>query len=207
MSHSQLLKEPMPSSLRLHIEKLKTLGVCLEQGMYLAGGAVRRAICGHDISKGDFDIYVTRPFYPRPLLHWKLISRVEKPTINIETYTFEIDSYRVQYHCTKESIVKMLHQFDFTCCQLACDGYDILYLKDALEDAKRMKLKYTGVRYNMSSTLRRCFRFVEMGFKPTISTLISMDLAAKQRAEHRISKIEEASMFGPLAAGPTSSYT
>jgi hypothetical protein len=156
--------------LRTYINRLADMGLKLDSsGIWLAGGAIRRAVCGHDIEAGDFDVYVTNDWCFEKMAdahHWTQGTTAKKPNLNMVSYDFIVDSLRVQLHYVKKkpSLTAILKTFDFTCCQFGCDGSIIRYIPPALEDARNLILRYTGVLGQF--TTARAFRFIEMGFKP-----------------------------------------
>jgi hypothetical protein len=170
--------------LRGYIDRLTACAVDFSPTLFIAGGAIRRAICGHNIEEGDFDIYVTNNWQfeiPSSEYHWVKGEKSIKKEIGITTYDFVIDSLNVQFHYlhNKQMTIKdVLKSFDFTCCQFAYDGKDVRYIGTAVEDAKALKLRYTGSAGQF--TPARAFRLMEMGFKANSKTLNDLQhLSAK----------------------------
>jgi hypothetical protein len=155
--------------LRGYIDRLTACAVDFSPTLFIAGGAIRRAICGH-----NFEI-------PSSEYHWVKGEKSIKKEIGITTYDFVIDSLNVQFHYlhNKQMTIKdVLKSFDFTCCQFAYDGKDVRYIGTAVEDAKALKLRYTGSAGQF--TPARAFRLMEMGFKANSKTLNDLQhLSAK----------------------------
>lgn len=162
------------ANLRVYTDRLEANGIKFGQGIYLAGGAIRRAICGHNIEEGDFDIYITNNWKfeeSQKAYGWELVGSKERPTLKMMSYDFNIDNLRVQLHYLPEEMTlqSILETFDFTCCQFAYDGDKVHYLSAALEDTRNMRLRLTGTFGRF--TVARSFRFLGMDFKATKSVL------------------------------------
>jgi hypothetical protein len=161
--------------LRSYIDRLKDKGMPFGPGCYLAGGAIRRAVCEHPIEEGDFDIYITNDWKFELAVRehgWNLLNKHFKKELNMTTYEFVIDKLKVQLHYMKAepkpTLSAILKTFDFTCCQFAYDGTDVKYLVPALEDCRNLRLRYTGVAGQFTTS--RAFRLMHMGFKPRKET-------------------------------------
>lgn len=175
------------SILRDHLCRLADHGLELSDGAWLCGGAIRRAVCGHPIEEGDFDIYVNEitaskltAITKQKILsgQWTggdILAKVVRPGSR-KTIDLKIDpksSITIQIHMGYgETVSAILKTFDFTCCQFACNGSKISYIPPALEHARTLRLMYTGV--SGTATLARAFRLQRLGFKPTRFTLEEM---------------------------------
>lgn len=176
------------AALREYTDRLEANGIKFGDGVFLAGGAIRRAICGHPIGEGDFDVYLTKDWdFAEAMLtyRWEKISpRVKKPELHMVSYDFNIDSLHTQLHYVKDSTIrKVLDTFDFTCCQFFFDGDKIHYPSTALEDARNLRLRLTGTFGQF--TVARAFRFMGMGFKATRSVLEALQKQAAAEAAAR----------------------
>lgn len=169
-----LLEKTSPgANLATLLRKLKEQGLVLGNDSWLAGGAIRRAVCGHPIEEGDLDIYTTDD----KILSFDQASRdhgweLQVPKLAVRQ--FRVNGIVVQLH-TKygEKVGQILRSFDFTCCQMACDGKQVVYVPPAIEHARQMRLEFTG---NFGAgTLARAFRLQAMGFKPSKRTLADME--------------------------------
>lgn len=225
-----MLETSIGTSLLAFIKMLEEKGLVIKDGVWLAGGAIRRAICGHNIIDGDFDIYVKKEFLqktldicnsvstftsspkktwytpkavptPAPTLKakslgkknltkddWDIDISISKDCFNkVErvTYDFVINTLKVQINDGYgETLEEVLKTFDFTCCQFGYDGKKVSSMQDAIEDTRKGKLSFTGTEGIF--TVARAFRFQEMGFIPTKTTLKAMQKLAIKMSDGKI---------------------
>lgn len=170
-------------SLGHYVQLLKDSGLELSNSAFIAGGAIRRAVCGwsgHGIEEGDIDIYCDLNYQQRKA---DITSVDPKGRQTAEQrITGDIDGKRieilVQLHCGYGNTIReVLEGFDFTCCQMACDGNKVYYVEPAIEHARAAKLVHTGVSGYW--TLARAFRLQAMGFKPDNKCLKAMEEVAR----------------------------
>jgi hypothetical protein len=179
-----LTKISLGKTLMGYVDRLAAKGLKMSpEGIWLCGGAIRRAVCGTAIEEGDFDIYVRAAQWLKmqdaKTSDWTLKDKNDKKP-GMTTFDYDIDKLNVQIHVMQisQTLQEVIGAFDFTCCQFGYDGVQAWEVPGAVADARGMKLEYTGS--TGLYTTARAFRFIEMGFKPTKSFLKRMqELAAR----------------------------
>jgi hypothetical protein len=147
----------------------------LEKGPWVAGGALRRLVQGQGLGDSDVDIF----FHDQE--QFKLAqSEMEREKVKIsrtsETateyrFTIDEDTYRIQFiHVSYyETATALLDSFDFTLCQLATDGEDLLVGEHTLWDISRKKIAVHKLTYSVAS-FRRLMKYCSQGYTACTGT-------------------------------------
>lgn len=156
-----------------HADRLINLGAKLgvtPDGPWIAGGAIRRVLLGEDIPT-DVDVFFrSKEQYDemeRLLTGWGW----EKTSQNDHNSVYKIapdywpNAPKLQlihidfYH----SAEVLLDYFDFTICQFAFDGVDLIHGPYSLWDLGRKRLAVHRIQFPISST-RRLLKYANQGF-------------------------------------------
>lgn len=154
-------------------------------GPWLVGGAVRRLLT-EEKQSSDFDLgfpsQVALDQYKARLLSLGFKEHVEKPehvelhgTVNGKPATVQL--LRVTFGPTPEAVIDA---FDFTICQLAYDGADLVCGPFTLWDLGRRKLAIHRVTY-AAATVRRMLKYAKQGYTFCQGTVVSiLEVVAKE---------------------------
>lgn len=144
----------------------------LRDGIWLAGGAIRRQITDENVMGSDFDFF----FRSQGLLdefHGFLSgSGYEKKYQNEHNTTWLKGDIKVQtIHISfYENPEILIDSFDFTICQLATDGESLFVGEYALWDIARKRLALHKLTYGVS-TIRRLIKYARQGYTACPGTL------------------------------------
>lgn len=144
---------------------------------WIAGGALRRTLLNEEKINSDIDYFFSNEteFNKFKLTiedtfsnHHKIISVNEFNTtfeVNVcidgdETRKLKLQAIKLQYYKTPEEII---NSFDFTICQFAWDGTNLICTDRALWDLARKKLVVHKITYPVAS-LRRLVKYTQQGF-------------------------------------------
>ena len=147
-------------------------------GPWLVGGAVRRLLT-EEKQSSDFDLgfpsEAALAECKARLLGLGLKEHVEKPE-HVELHgsiagkPTVVQLLRVTYGATPEAVIDA---FDFTICQLAFDGTDLISGPFALWDLGRKKLAIHRVTY-AAATVRRMLKYAKQGYTFCQGTVVSI---------------------------------
>lgn len=187
---------------------------------YLAGGAVRSAFDGTEVS--DYDFFLLSREEIEDLIDSRAIpSELVKftcPQKQLVSIQIEGDTnYWIQVICKEDhpDVNSLLSSFDFraVCMALSFSG-DFYALPGAVEDAKAKVLKIENTLGYPVSTMRRMIKYCERGYKahasvyPTIAGAI-VDVYSSATEEerlafrHQLTSIDQPiANFYSTAAGP-----
>ncbi len=166
-----------------HLQRATTVGLSYENGPWLAGGAVRRSIMG-DSDRSDFDLFFSNSDSYLDVYN-RLMGVVEPYSFEAVSSTLDVDNivltytppdtedssgvpikfkvqliHKIFYPCVEE----LLDSFDFTICQFALVGNDMLYSGPySLWDLGRKRLAVHKITYPLSS-VRRMIKYSNQGF-------------------------------------------
>lgn len=136
----------------------------LDRRTWLAGGCIRCAVTGEEIQ--DYDVFgtsaeVLKEFIEKNLLEY----RITHHTDFVQSYRKGKRKIQVITGRPYADIVSCLKEFDFTICQFAYDGTDIVTSADALCDSFKKKLVPYHVKKEFAlDTMRRVQKFVQRGY-------------------------------------------
>lgn len=140
---------------------------------WIAGGAVR-TFCQDLPIMSDIDV-----FFCNELEFNTFVAAYggKEPTKSKFHTSFTVGKYQVQAICIRyfESLEDVIGSFDYTICQFATDGVDLIVGPYALWDLARKKLVVHKVTYGAAS-VRRMLKYAKQGFtacQGTITTLLS----------------------------------
>jgi hypothetical protein len=147
---------------------LDALPPCGITGPWLAGGALRRTLRGMD-ADSDFDFF----FHDADQLErfkGKLLDGVFKLHHETEHHVelrgkigeeeSIVQCIRFAYYDRSEDVID---SFDFTICQFAFDGRNLIVGEYALWDLGRKRLAINKITYPLS-TMRRVLKYAKQGF-------------------------------------------
>lgn len=165
----------------------------LEDGPWIAGGAVLKLAEGRDLGKRDFDLFFSdkKQFkHATALLNVHAESEEAKYDRNKDDgYIIDSDGYghpirvnvfetskALTYNLKTEqvqlirrayytSIYSLLGDFDFSICQFVTDGKKIAYTKQALIDMKNKHLRIQYTHRN-STLIKRFYKYMASGYTP-----------------------------------------
>jgi hypothetical protein len=143
--------------------------LCMKEGPWVAGGAVRRTLLGEGIGQSDIDLFF-KDVVQKATVEQKLeaagAKQVKKGKHNTE-YTLKIEDaeYRIQlitigYYDTAEAVID---SFDFTICQFITDGETFGAAEHSLWDLVRKRLVVHKITYAVAS-MRRVLKYTKQGF-------------------------------------------
>lgn len=139
------------------------------EGPWLAGGALRRTICGQ-VPDSDFDFFFRNEEQLKRFkgrledednlrLHLENEHQIEfRGTIDDEPVKIQL--IRFAYYKTAEQVID---SFDFTICQFVFDGMTLTCGDYSLWDLARKRLAIHKVTYPLS-TMRRVLKYTNQGF-------------------------------------------
>lgn len=143
--------------------------LCMKEGPWIAGGAVRRTLLGEGIGTSDIDLFFKNAEQKAKVeqaLEAAGAKLVKSTKHNVE-YTLKIDEdeYRVQliiitYYDNAEAV---LDSFDFTICQFITDGDTFGAAEHSLWDLARKRLVVHKITYGVAS-MRRVMKYTKQGF-------------------------------------------
>lgn len=138
-------------------------------GPWIAGGAVRRAMLGESLTVGDIDV-----FFDCRLKHKIAIADMARQATLVfesqyaKSYELEIEDkiYKVQLIIRREyQDVKYLFQdFDFTVCQFAFGGDQVITTERAWTDLNNKTLAIGG-RMTGSNVVNRAMKYMTYGYE------------------------------------------
>lgn len=166
----KLLYEILPCEILNHIT---------QNDVWIAGGALRRMLVGQSIYDGDIDLFFpnkecfenieqllkSKGFVPSTQSKFQntLQKTFNDNIVNIQLVNFE-------YH---PSIEATINRFDFTVCQIAYDGSDIIVSPRALYDIPAKRIIINNISYP-TLALRRFIKYSNQDFFVPENTLKEM---------------------------------
>lgn len=134
-------------------------------GPWIAGGAIRNLLCGDSVTKSDID-YFFRDVnqFSDFCTEMDRLGAIKKYENKFNTTWFlgeqKVQAISVAYY---NDTISLLDSFDFTICQIATDGINLIVGEFALWDIGRKKLAVNRVTYG-TSTVRRMLKYAKSGF-------------------------------------------
>jgi hypothetical protein len=167
----------------------------IEQGPWVAGGAVRRLL-SDDFGAGDIDIFLPErlcgfwndqkcnltPLVDRidNIFHEQITSRTAKKNLN--EYVFglnkpfnpnKIIKVQVVHKNRFDSIEALLSDFDFTICMAATDGWRWVAYEQIMSDIERRQFGIQSVQ-RRGMEIRRMIKYCNFGLTPKPGVLSSV---------------------------------
>ena len=139
--------------------------------MWIAGGAIRRAISNQPIDT-DVDYFFKRRSKPFDFPEWfesinhecKIVRETDTNTTYEVRYdgtkTIKVQAIKINFY---DSPKDLLDSFDFTICQFAYDGEDLYCGDYSLHDLGRKRLVINNISYPVAS-LRRLIKYTQQGY-------------------------------------------
>ena len=139
----------------------------LPEGVWLAGGALRRTLLGHDL-ESDFDFFFTdeetmkrvKDDLAETLVLKDAREHCDTFTATIAGKTRTIQFIKISWYGDAESVID---SFDFTLCQFATNGHKLWCGDYAMFDTGRKRLAVHKITYPVAS-LRRLLKYTRQGF-------------------------------------------
>ena len=147
------------------------LNLNMNQGPWLAGGAVRKIYLGQHIGHSDWDIWFrsAEQFDRSVKLMKGLGADVAYSSHNATTFKFDFEneSQNVQLICRRffDSADEVINQFDFTICQLITDGNTIKIGSHTAQDLDQ-KLIRSVSPHLQSYIIPRLVKYMVYGYYP-----------------------------------------
>ena len=149
---------------------VKLLDLNIDQGPWLAGGAVLNWFNGEPVGTGDFDIFFKdlRQFdemFGRLMRNHATIVYTSENALTLKL-TVDDDQKTIQLirKTYFQNAKEVIDHFDFTICQLATDGYSIVAGEKTYEHVKDRKIALA--RTASRSLVKRLIKYVSYGYKP-----------------------------------------
>jgi hypothetical protein len=141
----------------------------MAEGPWVAGGAIRRTLVGGGVGASDIDVFFSSPEQLakcRLALEAKGAKQKRETDHNVE-YVLKIgDSdqrvqfIRVNFYPDAEAVID---SFDFTICQFATDGKEVVCGPYSLWDLARKRLVVHKITFAVAS-MRRVLKYSRQGF-------------------------------------------
>lgn len=160
------------------LEELKTITAILPplslfDGPWIAGGAARKLLDGDRLDTGDIDLFFSDGFNQSQGFESALKRHGTEVFRSQYAKTYEVEigdkTYRVQLITRRgySSVVAIFRDFDFTVCQVAFDGQQVVATKEAIRDiaAKKLNVSPNG-RTTSQNLLTRTIKYIRYGFLP-----------------------------------------
>lgn len=147
------------------------LNLSMEQGPWLAGGAVRKIYLGQDIGHSDWDIWFRNAEqYDRShKLVLGLGADVAYSSDNATTfkYEFEGETHNIQLIRRRffDSAEQVINQFDFTICQLITDGRTLKIGRQTAQDLDQKLIRSVSINLQ-SYIIPRLVKYMVYGYYP-----------------------------------------
>lgn len=140
-------------------------------GSYLAGGSLRRLISGEGFDgKEDFDLFFKdeesiNRFWEQNETSLEVVYETDKNTSVIYRPPDKEYSLRIQviYFLYYQNLEEIINSFDFTVCQFATDGQEIVCGKTSLDDLLNKRLVVNRITYPTSSVYRLA-KYMQAGY-------------------------------------------
>jgi hypothetical protein len=147
---------------------IKLLDLDIEQGPWLAGGAVLTWLSGHPVGDSDFDIFFKdlRQFdemFGRLMRNHASIIYTSENALTLHL-TIDDDLKRIQLIRKSyfDSAKDVIDHFDFTICQLVTDGYQVIGADHTFEHLKEKRIVSVGPAKR--SVVKRIVKYVSYGY-------------------------------------------
>jgi hypothetical protein len=149
---------------------VKILDLDINEGPWLAGGAVLSWYNGEPVGDSDFDIFFKdiRQFdqmFGRLMRnHGSIVFTSDNAltlNITIDDDVKKVQLIRKNYY---QSALDVINNFDFTICQLVTDGYDIVSGEKTFEHIKERRI--VPFKEPSKAIVKRIIKYVSYGYKP-----------------------------------------
>jgi hypothetical protein len=178
-----LIKIPTTSQNQSFLNLVNALGIDLEKGPFLAGGAARRVLQNEKLgynklsdvpNNGDIDIFFKNDEQMKESC-LSLIDKYELETLevtdNAVTYRIRYEDlyYNLQfiYKYYPSTVKELFDSFDLTVCQIALCSEYILITEQALKDLENRILRFNSKRpVTYDNYPERILKYIEYGFTP-----------------------------------------
>lgn len=155
----------------------ETVPFNMENGPWIAGGAMRKYWVGQEMGKSDWDIYFKNERQFQKVLDILApMSFNERKNLKIETKNAVTVFFRdgEEYHDVQlikkyfDSSEDVINSFDFTVCQFITDGDIIKYGEHTLSDNKNKLIRLNRKeRLTQKGFASRFHKYVLYGYRPS----------------------------------------
>lgn len=161
------------------------LNLNMEQGPWLAGGAVRKIYLGQNIGHSDWDVWFrsAEQFDRASKLVQELGADVAYSSGNATTFKYELENetHNIQLIRRRffDSAEQVINQFDFTICQLITDGNTIKIGQQTALDLDRKLIRSVSTQLQ-PYIISRLVKYMVYGYYPCrslVETIKSQALA------------------------------
>lgn len=141
----------------------------MENGPWLAGGAVRKLYFKEMIGNSDWDIWFSSMNqYQNTLSKIENLRIADLKHTSSNAKTFQLDGHKVQLINRNfyPSVQELLNSFDMTICQFATDGAKFKVGDESIQDCQN---KIIRIRKNIINPgiMKRITKYIVYGFYPT----------------------------------------
>ena len=150
----------------------------MDQGPWLAGGAVLHWFNGEPVGSSDFDIFFKDlkqfdEMFGRLMRHHATIIYTSENALTLHL-TVDNDMKRIQlirknYFTSAEDVI---NNFDFTICQLATDGFNIVAANKTYEHIKDKRIVLS--KEPSRALAKRIIKYVSYGYTPDTDVIQDM---------------------------------
>lgn len=149
---------------------IKLLDLDINNGPWLAGGAVLSWYNNNPVGLGDFDLFFKDlkqfdEMFGRLMRNHATIIYTSENALTLHL-TIDDDVKRLQLIRKRyfNSAEEILSSFDFTICQLATDGYSVVSANKTHEHIKDKRIVLTGPPSR--SVIKRIIKYTSYGYTP-----------------------------------------
>lgn len=148
------------------------LNLNMEDGPWLAGGAVRKLHLGQPIGESDWDIWFksAQQFDRCEKYMHSLGADVAYSSNNATTFKYNYNGETQQIQLIKrrffETPQEVINQFDFSICQLLTDGNKLLLGKTTAQDLDTRTIRLGSDRMQ-SHVVTRLVKYIVYGYYPS----------------------------------------
>jgi hypothetical protein len=155
-----------------------------KDGIWLAGGAIRRTLLGNKKVDSDYDIFFANEQQKKDYVD--LLVRDGGTITNHNDFNTalnwrdrKVQAIHINYYSSPEEV---LDSFDYTICQFLTDGKTLFTGEYSLWDLARKKLAVHKITYPVAST-RRMIKYTNQGFYACAGCLQSLLLTVKEKPD------------------------
>ncbi len=165
--------------------------ITLIDGSWVAGGSVRRWFSGEK-QDSDIDVFLAdKDSLPRLV---EVNGLVERVRYKDRVVMFKNSPVQVILEPQFGNMRECIDHFDFTICQFAWDGNEIISGVEAILSVMRKNLAIHSVQAGYEvDTLRRAFKYQRCGYRPCIGTIRDLVASIRSATDEDAAKFNEIS--------------
>lgn len=155
-----------------------------ENGVWLAGGAIRRTLLGEKEIQSDYDMFFANEKQKQDYIDLLIRDGAEIKIQNDFNTTLlwrnnKVQAIHINYYNSPEEV---LDSFDYTICQFLTDGNNLYTGEFSLWDLGRQRLTVHKITYPIAST-RRLIKYTSQKFYACAGCLQSLLLSVKENPD------------------------